>query len=142
MANKQIPQEVFERFAALYWGQKVYSYKVADARITVGKMFFQNGDLAKDDYLRLRSLADITDDDAIECFNIMFPSSQINHTDESKIDLGKSWVETIDCDGYKPKCWLNMIDFLRSRSYLLPFSGYSAQEWIDSGRVKIKTINP
>lgn len=148
MENKQIPQEFFERFAFLYYGQKVLRV-TSEMCVRVGMDGWNISHTSN--YLELRSLADITDEDAIELVKIKYPlfrdleckvARPINRQNNIRVVF---YRDEKPCEYSQFTEWnleIFQIDFLRSRSYLLPFAGYSAQDWIDSGRVKIKQSTP
>lgn len=148
MANKQIPQEVWERFAALYWGQKIIDHPLCVSPVPVFGKFMNSA--AK---LELKDLADITDEDFIQAIGgipegwELFKIYTAKKDGYAGIKIRKKYDEKelqFNEDGYKydmvslKTSLSETVDFLRSRGYLLPFAGYSAQDWIDSGRVKIK----
>lgn len=136
MENKQIPQEVFEIFAALYYKQRVLGcYGFAkygdDSKVTRIKDILM---LDADDYLLLKSLSDISDEDAIGVSNICkvsFPKGGAGGMNDRVSNI-KQWAHIYAMGSSE------ISDFLRSRGYLLPFLGYSCEDWINSGRVKIK----
>lgn len=157
MANKQIPQEVFERFAALYWGQKIIEHPLCASPVPVHGKYLNSA--VK---LELKDLADITDEHAYEVFRIFLGhipegvTSWIKKSPSGRffkqfyvpsiLEMGNYSVLANFCDdgtihalqSNRDIDYWHAADFLRSKGYLIPFMGYSAQDWIDSGRVKIK----
>lgn len=118
-----------EAFQALYVNQKVILDE--NGEYTVQRFRHRNIDINL--VLHLYSLNDITDEDSIELCKIL----QIK-TGYPEI-AGRSranWIGKVD-----PKssnCNSIAIDFLRSRSYLAPFRGYSVEQIISMGWAKIR----
>ena len=96
--------------------------------------------------LLLKNLADISDEDAIVCFNNWMKAHDYNDpndTDEFKIYCVKCWIgDNTDNSKYR---LLHSIDFLRSStrpdgtlkpSYNCGYGIYSPQDLIDAGVVK------
>jgi len=82
-----------------------------------------------------KPLESITDEDAIELFDLLVPK----HTDddkEIKLKNVKRWIDK-DGDEHLLEHAGTIIDFLRSKGYLLPFRQYSTEQLIESGIVKI-----
>lgn len=120
-----------------------------------------------DFYLKLTSLSDITDEDAIEVAKMALGYSKlpqqinISETVNRKIGFGFSfWLNgeseyQIDLGNfYNPKLFclnrhtspseylhnaLKISDYLRSRGYALPWMGVSVEEQIKRGWIKLKT---
>lgn len=128
-----------EAFFAQYWGQEVaiqgdgggtgFKYQINEATIC---------DI-RHDYLQLKPLESITDEDALEGSDLLRNTSHLS--EESRIIQFKRLFES-------PNFWVNqtniplskffiVIDFLRSKGYLLPFKQYSTEQLIESGIAKI-----
>lgn len=122
-------------FMAQYWGQQAMKETLFPNSpiCEVSSTFIDEFDGW---HLELYSLDDITDEDSIELCKIL----QIK-TDYPEI-AGRSrahWVGKVD-----PKsssCNSIAIDFLRSRSYLVPYLRYSVEQLISMGWVKIRKRN-
>lgn len=134
-------------FQVLYFGQKVLRWDDSPERnnhiIGVGSL----SDLwVWGTYLELIPLSEISDEHAIEVANIMDVDPNLLTRDEFHIRFGKDgdsigiWFDgEILVDGEQcPLYILQVYDYLRSQSYLLPFRSYSTQQLIDMGWVKLK----
>jgi len=86
-----------------------------------------------------KSIESITDEDALEGSDLLRNANHLS--EESRIIQFKRLFES-------PNFWVNqtniplskffiVIDFLRSKGYLLPFRQYSTEQLIESGIVKI-----
>lgn len=131
-------------FFALYWGQKVMKKNAEGLDFIVKPDDFIQS-LSDDDtlFLELKSLSDMTDDDAINVFDILFAKIG-THKDKSKefkIEFGKDWSNSLGVEVYGqlfPKGYVNMIDYLRKRGYLIPYMGYSVEMLLSMNWVKLK----
>lgn len=82
-------------------------------------------------YLGLRSVSNITDEEAIEIAKIVRPKHQYLHTPEE----GKWYI--LRERTTSPKEYLQLTDYLRSIGVALPFMGYSVEELVEAGWVKM-----
>lgn len=90
-----------------------------------------------EDYLELTPLSQITDEDAIEV--AVFGSIDVSLTEISRdfaIKNGKHWAQLISENLISPG--IHCLDYLRSKSYALPFMGLSIDDLISYGWVKLK----
>lgn len=131
-----ITQEFKERYAALYWGQKVaVGTKHHDQLFVIGKGIFEIWCIEK---LRLRSLESITDEEAVEVARIVYSNSAF-HTPE----YGKSFIKkVVNGDSWNAHYYaygkvLHAIDYLRSRSFALPYLGVPVDEMVKEGFVEL-----
>lgn len=123
-----------DRFEALYWGQSV-GVIYSDSREPVQRGVIVYGQHFS--YLELKPLSSISDEDAIEVAKIHFQGPeflngmggrQIAHKGRFLI---RRWI--------KSSFWKSdVVDFLRSRGYLLPWMGLSCEEIIAEGWAKYK----
>lgn len=95
-----------------------------------------------DHYLELKPLSAITDEDAIEVAKLIGIDNSIMLY-QKKIDYVKNWLvdrnlNTTHVGGDSPLRILSIMDFLRSRGYLLPFRQYTTQQLLDMGWAKLK----
>ena len=131
--NTQLPQSsVKSRFFSQYWGQEICQTK--GGRFTINEDCFPLWNRA---YLELKSLSEITDEEAIEISKIF---GWNHYSDESKIHQVKNFV--IDCSNYHSSNIssnenFNLIDFLRSKGYAVPFMEYSVDYLISFGWVQL-----
>lgn len=132
------------KFFACYWGQQVL--RIADdlpLQIINHVGIYLNG------YLELTPLSQITDEHAIELCAKLFKLSTLSqyvNSSAQKIcystrelrdnDYLFDWVYLNGEEGYKSV--LIAIDFLREKSYALPWLNYSVEEQISNGWVRLK----
>lgn len=128
------------KFFALYWGQNCawmkrpheieYLEKVSDYSITWIS------------YLELKPISSISDEDAIEVYNIMIPLGK--SAEKERIFYGRSFIKDYDTTNETlefAQSYLDIqraIDFLRSRGYALPWIGLSVEQLIEYGWIKLK----
>jgi len=112
------------KFFAQYFGQRVL---IRDGKGPYDVLRLMPHDLLvpPEDYLELRSVADLTDEEKDEFKRLADQSS------DSRIG------NQIDMDGY-----IYAIDYLRRLGVLVPFDGLSTTDLIDYGWAKIKEVNP
>lgn len=122
------------KFFAQYYMQNVFM-KTPNSN-TWPLNYTRIGSITSHSCLQLRPLSSITDDEAIKVFDILFPET--GYTDEVKIDLVKSWVLLINKEtgGFLPKNYVTFIDYLRGKSFLLPFHNLSTEQIIAYGWAK------
>lgn len=129
-----ITQEFKGRYKALYFGQEVLVSPTATMgqTITLGKVI-PIGEEPDDSFLRLRSLESITDEEAVEVARIwlektnglgVHPATGIEYIKAH----AKEQFKRVDC---------GLIDYLRSRSFALPYLGVSVDEMVKEGFVEL-----
>lgn len=124
-----------EAFMFQYYGQQVLCWKGATSSHKNMVVGVNNLISTESLFLQLKSIESITDEDAIELFDLLVPK----HTDddkEIKLKNVKRWIDK-DGDEHLLEHAGTIIDFLRSKGYLLPFRQYSTEQLIESGIVKI-----
>ena len=129
------------KFFAQYWGQKVGvelrgSKRESNENYSINEMTI---DPVGDDYLELKSLSQITDEDAIEVFHISKKwNNWMYRKDTKKLEQGRQIIKDFMSDGiyWYPKMLLAVSDFLRSRGYALPWMGISVEEQVEFGWIK------
>jgi hypothetical protein len=138
-----------QRFFAHYWGQDVlcdYFFESKAIDMTLDDI---ESDCTETSHILLTSLADITDEHAIEVARICYNNPSI--AQEVKIGrhvlwyffevgasaLNKNWTNDIDRE-YGSLKMIDVTDYLRSKSYALPFDGSSVEELKEYGWLKIK----
>lgn len=165
-------QQDKQAFFAQYWGQQVIELHDAKGKInkhcdtvcarTMKSHAFEHMKL------RLKSLVDILDKDAVEVAKMAFGNCKFNsqvtitktcnrnfgfsfkHSThngdylEYQIDWGSFYDPTLICLDRTTQLQekfhnvVGIADYLRSRSYLLPFRGYSCEELISMEWVRVK----
>lgn len=139
------------RFFALYWGQKV-SYSLSN------EMVFQVSSLTlnyhEDTYLLLTNLKDITDRDAVDVAKTLDNGSLYNIRRTSDCIYLTQWPYEIiiyfngsaiyyldkstEAEFNNSHGILEAYDFLRSRSYLLPYQNLTTVDLVEYGWAKTK----
>lgn len=128
----ELNQKLKERFFAQYIGQKVAAYDVEGGSPEVLKC--DPLDQARHDfmYLQLRPVSSIFDDEAIEVAKI------VNGDDgwETPQD-GRKAIAELDFLWPSPSAISHLNDYLRSKSFALPYHGHSVAELEKSGWIKL-----
>lgn len=134
------------RFFALYWGFKCLRNELLSDNIPAHKVDTSNCKGLPQQYLELTPLSQISDEDAIICAKLIYkyddtPSGKIASERSHTAENGKDYViESIqDNDGvFHSVVSFEVVDYLRSRGYALPFMGLSVEELVIRGWVKLK----
>ena len=135
------------KFFAQYWGQKVFKTSIKQKiphKNNFGKSIEFN------DFIELKPLPQITDEDAIELMRLKIESKGV-------VDIKTIEIENKTLDGYtfivKYKNWddervgfvfnghtnpLSFYDYIRSKGYALPWMDLSVEDLIEYGWVKLK----
>jgi len=128
------------KFFAQYWGQEVLEDEEADILYKVCVIDLLNARIGSNKcYLRLKPLSKISDEDALFGSSLLKGSSHLSN--ESRIYQFKQLFES-------PNFWVNQtniplnnmlvcFDFLRSKSYALPYMGLSVEEQVERGWVRL-----
>ena len=165
MKTKLTP-ELKAKFFAQYWGQKVFKYEMLD-KLRSKFLSLDDDHLSDDDYLILKPLSSISDEDAIEVAKIsdvvpdegllverrsrgsVFVYCKYNDTAHTNKPENLFVIPANDlafyCYSDSGKIYnvdaeraLDMFDLLRSKSYAIPFMGISVEEMIEAGWIKLK----
>lgn len=144
-----------EKFFALYWGQEVLK---ANKNHEIAWVIGLGGNKpVMQEYLELKPLSSITDEDAIEVVKLKMFHDNVDINDIIDIKIAKS----SDKKGYflslegivqhkrwndfvervflgEEKIYSFYIDFLRSKGYALPYMGLIVEKLIEYGWVKLK----
>ena|SRR5690606_30921608 len=137
------------KFFALYWGQKVLRCKTFNATTGNGLSGLMNVDVNSETikenwFLELTPLSQISDEDAIEVYKIIL-GEDTSSTKDDMIFYGKGFCREYDTDNenleFSQTYWeiRNVIDFLRSRGYALPWMWISVETLVEWGWVKLKS---
>lgn len=135
-------QEIEERTAFFYqyYGQNVMY--VGGKRLA--KLGFGGWNVRHPDFfIELTSLSDITDEHAIEVAKLIFSNPAFHTSEHGKRYIRQMITSELE---YHGQYWsfskvTSILDYLRSQGYLLPFRGYTTQQLIDLGWVKLRTNN-
>lgn len=142
-----------EKFFAQYWGLQIIRKKHDTTYYFINNnnmKFSEYWDIF-DKWLELTPLELISDEDAIEVakiFDIQLPIDEVDKSSNAIQvfdELGNKVCiyfdgEIIIEEGaiQQPLALLKSYDFLRSKSYALPFREYSVSQMIDFGWIKLK----
>lgn len=111
-----------------------------------GYYLLANGDcriyIDKTTPLLLKSLANVTDEEIIELFDMMFTKQHSDKSDSFKIDIGKSWVDSYNrnTEMFVPFNYIKGYQYLQSKGYALRYMDYSVDDLVENKTIKL--INP
>ena len=133
-------KEFISAFYAQYYGQRVCYVKGPEYITAAGDVTANTLNNPDPYILSLTSLADITDEDAIEVAYIL-------GRDQLPLHHGKLFIKRLLGERFgnaSDNCYLSYTtiwcaDYLRSKGYALPYRGYSVQELIEAGLIVLKT---
>ena len=147
------------KFFAQYWGQHVL-YFTSDFLRKIDNLTLDS--IENDDYLELKPLSQISDEDAINVAKLVSPmlfegrgKNGGHYIDKSETwwysvkHNGKTLMVDIDLDGYifeydeveeykRPSHSLIGTDYLRSKAYALPYMDLSLEDLVEYGWIKLK----
>ena len=147
------------KFFAQYWGQHVL-YFSSDFLRKIDNLTLDS--IENDDYLELKHISQISDEDAINVAKLVSPmlfegrgKNGGHYIDKSETwwysvkHNGKTLMVDIDLDGYifeydeveeykRPSRSLIGTDYLRSKGYALPWMDLSVEDLVEYGWVKLK----
>lgn len=154
------------KFFAQYWGQKVFVNPILTPEPVSNTYIFEylEPEDIEQEYLELKPLSSITDEDAYQVARIVSPmlfegngengghfidrSEPLWHSIKHK---KKVMMVDIDFDGYvfeyrddeegytRPSYSLAGADYLRSKGYAMPYMGLSVEKLQEYGWVKLKS---
>jgi hypothetical protein len=132
------------KFFTQYWGQKVGREQTSvendgfERNYVINHVTIQNIDY---DYLELKSLSDMTDEDAIEVAKILFGDDyeEDKWVQDIKLNLRDQFGSNIfpNIQPYFSISW-KVVDYLRSKGYASSWNGISVEEQIKFGWIKLK----
>lgn len=129
-----------QKLFAQYFEQDVWNYKESNFQsIPLRATILNNVDT--DDWLCLKPLSNISDEDAIALGAIL--GYVPNHYVEGEKHIIKLMKEEMRCyengiSTLKAQYWVTrMIDFLRSRGYAIEYMGLSVEKQVEYGWVKL-----
>ncbi len=129
-------KEVKTCFMSLYYVQNIARYG------TYEESGYHNvsPNIANSDceYLELKRLSEISDEDAIEVARIL----DLNHLhpETTRMGLVKTILRHMDVETKGKYLWLQVFDFLRSKGYLISFREYSESDILSFGWAKYSEI--
>ena len=124
------------RFFVQYWGVKcMYVGGVGLVEVGTGGWNLKHPDF----FLELKPISKLSDEDAINFFDIQFNETHKDKPNEFKIERGKEWANSINSErfGLIPANFLHGIDFLRSKGYAINFMEYSVEKLVELGWVRL-----
>lgn len=126
-----------EKFFGVYMGVEC---RMSPEYVNV-EIYIESGLCSTHDYLLLKPLSSITDEDAKEIFVIHYEEYVEGCNDIGDVrDYINEYISGRSWD--YPTIFLtliNTIDYIRSKGYALPWMGLSVETLIDYGWVKLKT---
>lgn len=140
------------RFFALYWGQQIMRLNFDHPENTdVYEIDRHNmHSIEEEEYLELKPLSSITDEDAIELskFQLWNEGKEYEMIDSNKkrdeylikhakFDIKDSEIEQKHTN-LDQSLYAKSYDFLRSKGYALPYLGISVETLVEWGWVKLK----
>lgn len=123
-------QDEKEQYFAAHWGQDVIKDVNNSGELCTYPVERSNMYRFEESHLELTSLADITDEDAIEVAKMTY-GKNLNTADWGRYTLEND----IPKGAYKMS--IDVTDFLRSKGYAIPFRNYSVQDLQDFGWLKL-----
>ena len=125
------------KFFAQYWGQYVL-YFTSDFLRKIDNLTLDS--VENDDYLELKPLSQISDEDAIEVSKIFGLGHLSGAIKELILSIFRTSINdsgtTSSTNGIKN--WLHVFDYLRSKGYALPYMDLSVEDLVEYGWVKLK----
>ena len=125
------------KFFAQYWGQYVL-YFTSDFLRKIDNLTLDS--VENDDYLELKPLSQISDEDAIEVSKIFGLGNLSGAIKELILSIFRTSINdsgtTSSTNGIKN--WLHVFDYLRSKGYALPYMDLSVEDLVEYGWVKLK----
>lgn len=113
------------KFFAQYWGQAVMRYDTGNVIYGVEGKLVNTVD--EKDYLQLKPLSSISDEDAIELWDKLY----LNNTWANKEKIYAVHTSIgLDSNDYTFFEVQIIVDFLRSKGYALPFGGLSVEQLV------------
>lgn len=116
-----------EMFFGQYFGQKVF----CDSSVGLENKTYQDvyhfvGDMSETSFVKLKSIEDISDEDAIRV-------AQLTHQIDGVFSIGE-----IITTSKKPIPYIAIVDFLRSKGYAIPYNGLSVDVLVSFGWVVLR----
>lgn len=124
------------KFFAQYWGQKIFNQLGKITKVDSWSIDHENFKFC---FLELKPLSNISDKDAIDIFNHLYPN-HLPTDDLEKIDVIKGVFE----NDFRPHKFLDLnestrfIDKSRSLGYVLDWNGITVEQQIEYNWIKLK----
>lgn len=121
------------KFFALYWGQRLMCIPRKRDTVKVEVSYLNESKL--DEYLELRPLHSITDDEAIEVAKLLWKNWDLTNP-KPVIKLITEYLSG-EIEATRLFNVISVADYLRSNAFALPFHDLSVQDLQDYGWVKL-----
>ncbi|WP_343643930.1 hypothetical protein [Chryseobacterium sp.] len=118
------------KFFAQYWGQRVCKETLNDKYYLVKPSIYPDADFELE-YLELKPLSSITDEDALNIAKSYYMATE-------KFQTIKSGRQMVDCHLNQITLELPQVDYLRSKGYALPWMGLSVEKLVEYGWIELK----
>lgn len=115
------------KFFVQYWGQHVL-YFTSDFLRKIDNLTLDS--IENDDYLELKPLSQISDEDASKVCDLIFITN--NNLNIQQIKQIVILIESNNWNNYK------IFDYLRSKGYALPYMDLSVEDLVEYGWIKLK----
>lgn len=143
MNRPELNQKLKERFFAQYHGQKLMYYDSEDGP----QLFHANSEGGRHSflYLLLRPISHLTDEEAKRILSIF--DEDDSYTDQHGFDIVGffEFAEAVFTEpaggminGYTAQEYSNFIDYIRSIGIATAFMGYSVEELVQAGWIKLR----
>lgn len=134
--------EMKEKYFAQHHGQKLMMYGqgvLMQPKTVTGYRIdrMREGGYSYKEYLLLTPLDQISDEDAIEVATLVYKDLH-NWSPKEQVKFGKDAVTDVLSGSFKFEKTLEIVDFLRSRGYALPWNGHSVEELIEAGYCQLR----
>jgi hypothetical protein len=125
-----------EKFFALYFGQTVMMRKLFISLVAVRKRRLSWAN--PEHYLELTPLSLISDEDAIMVAKMWYDEGEGTELRNVDLETSRNLVNHHLKYGFEGMAF-EIVDYLRSKGYALPWNGISVEQQIEYGWVKLKT---
>lgn len=126
-----------EKFFAQYWGQEVLKATSMQGIHRVGKSFM--GKIYPDQYLELKPISQISDEDAEYCIGSVECRLRKNNPNHGDYGMSPSAIFINSIIGNSSyHIGRKEVDYLRSKGYALPWMSLSVEQLIEYGWIKLK----
>ncbi|MDV3508979.1 hypothetical protein CMU89_16995 [Elizabethkingia anophelis] len=115
-------------FFAQYWGQRVLNYRGSTGLMQISALSLKKS-AVKINWLELKSLEDITEEDLNYCSQICFKNTRMTFASV------KDYLEQNYLFGFFMD---EEVDYLREKGYAVQWRGLSVEKQIEYGWIKLK----
>lgn len=140
----ELTNELKERFEMLYYGQMVSMLHKPEGRYS-DEIFKAPQILTgpnQSEYLSLRPISSITQEEATEMAHVVFPEAFNAGLERLRLNDIITYLEgkqPIDSEEDTVNHMFHLGDWLRSKGFALPFMGIPVDQWVEWGVVKLKS---